>query len=126
MRITVTEIQENNGIKTVTANTNIGKIRGIWKVETIPPVVGMTFCVEFDIDNGIIQRSVCHRYPEIYLNGDTVHFNGVCECIEDIYWIRFSLDWLEMAVISQGDDKIQKGDFVCFSALCENIGIYPY
>ena len=50
----------------------------------------------------------------------------MCEEIDDVYVIRFAIDWIEMISIENDDFKIKKGDAISFSLNYDRIGIYPY
>lgn len=45
---------------------------------------------------------------------------------DEVYYIRFTDDWLDMIEIPDKNTAIHKGDHIFFSASYEKILIYPY
>ena len=128
MLFTITKIEAENNITLISGNTGIGRIKGLWKSKEIP-VIGKHYQIELDF--GIIDRSLItiHNEPteassEIIEDG--VIFTAECEDIDEIYYLRFAFDGLEMLDIEQDDFTIKKGDYISFSLRFSEIGIYPY
>lgn len=57
---------------------------------------------------------------------DTIWFYGVIDIDEEVYYVRFADDWLDMVEIGDSSSEIHEKDYVSFSVKYENIGIYPY
>ena len=56
-----------------------------------------------------------------------VIFKGICEDIdEEVYFVRFDVDWLEMIEIKEIGSNYKKGDVMAFSASYYGVEIYPY
>ena len=133
MRFTIQEIGTADGDVFVTGKTHCGTIKGLWKSQTIKPVSGRSYNIEltFGINMGAIDRSEImiesdQAEADISITGDRVRFIGLCESIDDIYFMRFSIDGLEMLDIENDDDTIKEGSYLSFSLPFEEIGIYPY
>ena len=73
-------------------------------------------------------KTVKQNYnSSVYVDDENVIFTGLCEDIDDeVYYLRFSIDWLEMLEIHVISDKKKKGDYISFSSNWRNIRIYPY
>ncbi|MDE5557977.1 MAG: hypothetical protein K2J32_09885 [Ruminococcus sp.] len=128
MLLILTDIITENNITFVSGNTHIGSIKGIWK-SSVTPVIMQHYNIE--IDFGVIDRnSIIINKEATDVNSeiidDRVVFTGLCEDIDEIYYIRFSFDGLEMLDIKNDDFTIRKGDFITFSIQFSEIGIYPY
>ncbi len=128
MRFIIEEVEYQEKLIVVTGNTAVGTIKGIWKYEQ-EPVVGGRYHVELSI----YCPSKCDRkqdkklYPSVCLSDDMVIFKGICEDIdEEVYFVRFDGDWLEMIEIQEIDSKYKRGDVVAFSASYYGVEIYPY
>lgn len=133
MRFTIQEIGTADGDVFVTGKTHCGTIKGLWKSQTIKPVFGRSYNIElsFGINMCAIDRSEVmiesdQAEADISITGDRVRFIGLCESIDDICFIRFSIDGLEMLDIENDDDTIKEGSYLSFSLPFEEIGIYPY
>lgn len=127
MLLILTDIITENNITFVSGNTHIGKIKGIWK-SSVTPVIMQRYNIE--IDFGVIDRnSIIINKESTDVNSeiidDRVVFTGLCEDIDEIYYIRL-FDGLEMLDIKNDDFTIRKGDFITFSVKFSKIGIYPY
>lgn len=129
MKMIIKNIEYNNNIIYIIGDTSIGKIKGKWCYKE-HPILNKEYYFELDIDD--IDRSeisvinLDNFSSNVSLCNDSVLFKGVCEEIDDIYVIRFSVDWIEMIGIENDDFTIKKGDCISFSKCYENIGIYPY
>lgn len=119
---------ENENIY-VTGNTSIGNIKGKWCYKE-KPILGETYFFELNIDeferNEITILSDEQFSPSVCFRDECVKFKGICEEIDDVYVIRFAIDWIEMISIENDDFKIKKGDAISFSLNYDRIGIYPY
>lgn len=66
----------------------------------------------------------------IYITGRTsigsIKGRWICENIDDVYDIRFAIDWLEIIEIGNDDFEINIGDRVSFSVKYDSIEVYPY
>ena len=128
MLFNIFKVETKADIIYVSGNTYTGCLKGIWKSKTAPKT-GLKYNIELNfadtvgntayVNNGILK-------PSIDIGGGRVIFNGVCEDIEETYFIRFSVDALEMIDLENADINIQKGDILTFSAAFDEIGIYPY
>ena len=133
MRFTIQEISINDDDVFVTGKTHCGTIKGIWKSQTIKPVSGRSYNIEltFGINTGAIDRREVmiesdQKEAGVMITGDKVRFIGLCESIDDIYFIRLSFDGLEMLDIENDDHTIKEGSYLSFSLPFKEIGIYPY
>lgn len=128
MRLLVYEINHQADRIIISGITSRGTIRGIWKDKT-EPVVDTAYHVELSIDHlteSDIEQCTPHA-PMVSANGDMVTFQGICETIdEDVYFVRYDTDWLDMIEVSETTSPKKAGDFISFSASCYDIGIYPY
>ena len=129
MLFTITEIRNENNIILVSGETLTGRIKGIWKADALSPAVGESYQIELDF--GITDRNIININPSAkdtsteVLN-DRVSFTALCESINEIYFLRFSFDGLEMLEIEHDDFTIKEGDFLTFEKPFAEIGIYPY
>jgi hypothetical protein len=107
--------------------------KGIWKDDGSNPLQGKSYNVELTLGlnkqtterkDVIIEKK--QTEPLIAIQCDSVRFTGLCEEIEDIYFIRFFPDALEMFDIANDDHTITVGDYLTFSLPFDEIGIYPY
>ncbi|PNV62799.1 hypothetical protein C0033_07185 [Clostridium sp. chh4-2] len=54
-------------------------------------------------------------------------FVGICEERDNqVYYVRFDTDWLDMLDIDVIASEKKKGDYISFSANWHDIGIYSY
>lgn len=108
---------------------SIGNIKGKWCYKE-KPILGETYFFELNIDeferNEITILSDEQFSPSVCFRDECVKFKGICEEIDDVYVIRFAIDWIEMISIENDDFKIKKGDAISFSLNYDRIGIYPY
>ena len=129
MLFTITEIRnENDGIL-VSGETLTGRIKGIWKSDRLSPAVGKSYQIELDF--GITDRNMININPNAKnasteICNDKVVFTALCESIDEIYFLRFSFDGLEMLEMEHDDFTIKEGDFLTFEKPFAEIGIYPY
>lgn len=128
MRILINEKRNINNKVIVGGTTDIGFIKGIWK-SMKEPIIGEVYSAELNIDEipkgQVSTISNKMEQPKVYIDGEYVCFIGKCEDIEDIYYIRFANDWLEMIEIND-NDIIKKGDYISFKQVYTFIWIYPY
>ena len=129
MRLIVSSIQSDNEKTVIYGITEIGIIKGIWKYGESPVLLNV-YSVELSFEGFDKQIAIEHQeeiFVEIWSIDNTVHFHGICEDIdEDVYYIRFQDDWLDMVEIPENTAKINKGDHVSFSAKYWDVWIYPY
>lgn len=128
MRFVIEEAEYQEKLIIVTGNTTVGMIKGIWKYKQ-EPVVGESYHVELSIycpsECDIKQDK--KLYPSVCLSDDMVIFKGVCEDIdEEVYFVRFDVDWLEMIEMKEIGSNYKKGDVMAFSASYYGVEIYPY
>ncbi len=128
MRILINEKRNINNKVIVSGTTDIGSIKGVWK-SIKEPVIGEIYSVELNIDEipkgqvSIISNKV--EQSKVYIDGEYVCFIGRCEDVDDVHYIRFANDWLEMIEID-ADDIVKKGDYISFKQIYTFIWIYPY
>ena len=129
MRFLIYEINHQTDSIVVSGVTAIGTLKGIWEAKE-PPVIDTVYYVELTIDNLTeLNTDQCALSGPMVSakNGDVVTFYGVCEDVdEDVCFVRFDTDWLEMIDISKLTFSKIKGDCISFSADCHDITIYPY
>lgn len=128
MKFVIEEAEYQEKLIIVTGNTTVGMIKGIWKYKQ-EPVVGKSYHVELSIycpsECDIKQDK--KLYPSVCLSDDMVIFKGVCEDIdEEVYFVRFDVDWLEMIEMKEIGSNYKKGDVMAFSASYYGVEIYPY
>ncbi len=129
MRMVIENVEYENDYIYVTGNTSIGRIKGKW-CHREKPILGETYFFELSLDE--FDRNeisiLCDEQfsPSVYFSDKRVEFKGICEEIDDIYVIRFAIDWIEMISIGNEDFTIKKGDAISFSLNYDCIGIYPY
>ena len=133
MLFIIQKIDNTDDAVIVTGETHCGIIKGIWKSKTIRPVTGTSYNIEltFGLSIAAIDRSDVTIEPAqmkaaVSITDGRVRFTGLCETVEDIYFIRFSFDGLEMLDIENDDHTIKEGNYLTFSLPFEEIGIYPY
>lgn len=129
MLFTVTEIKKQENLIFVSGQTRTGQIKGIWKTDSLSPAVGNRYQIELDF--GITDRNTVTVNPDAKevsteILNDKVLFTALCESIDEIYFLRFSFDGLEMLELINDDFSIQAGDFLTFEKPFTEIGIYPY
>ena len=128
MRFIVSEIKQRGQMTLVTGSTSIGTMEGIWIPRDLPKI-GEYYHVELNITCPT-QQSIPfrkHPSPSVRLENDTVYFTGICEDMdEEVYYLRFDLDWLEMLLLEEIPSKKKIGDEISFSANIYGISIYPY
>ncbi len=128
MLFTIKKTETRDGRTVVTGDTLTGTLRGIWKGSDAP-VTGKSCQTELslrDISRSEITILKAGTQPHISLVGDMVTFVCMAEDKDDIYYLRFSGDGLEMLGITDDDGTIQAGDIISFSLRYDEIGIYPY
>ncbi|MBR1530305.1 MAG: hypothetical protein IJ642_13555 [Oscillospiraceae bacterium] len=129
MLFTVMEIRTEQEIITVSGRTSTGIVAGIWKADRLSPVIGESYQIELDFTvterNAVtVQKAPVKACTEI--RGHNIRFTALCESIDEIYYLRFGFDGLEMLEIAHDDGTIQEGDFISFEKEIREIGIYPY
>lgn len=129
MILIVSDIKYDNDKIVIYGITEIGIIKGIWKSNEMPILLNK-YSVELTFKMFEKQISIEYEeeiYAEIWAIDNTVHFHGICEDLdEDVYYVRFATDWLDMIEIPESNTEIKKGNHISFSAKYENIWIYPY
>ena len=125
---TVTRREKENDLIIVYGKTCIGKLKGIWKGRDMPEVMSYHIELSFgDIERKEVTINDTVENADMKIECDKVIFTAECEDIDDdVYYMRFSYDGLEMLCIENDDHTIKKGDIVSFSILFREIGIYPY
>lgn len=134
MKIQVKSIQKTESGLMVECLTIIGIVKGVWKGnEEI--VIGNTYNVELNIENYYNLKDVSNRsyneYPEericVFTDKNIVTFCGINELKdEDVYYIRYVSDWLDMIEIPENAPQIPVDHYIEFCVDAENILIYPY
>lgn len=129
MKFIVSEIQQNDKNTMVCGITEAGVIKGVWKGRE-PPVMLNAYHVELSCKEFNVRKSdktIGEAYAEVLPSEECVHFCGVCEGIdEDVYFVRFAADWLDMVDIPEGCNEVKKGDYVSFEVKYNDIWIYVY
>lgn len=128
MRFTIDEIGYEGNKTIVKGKTSIGEIQGVWK-HTEPPVIRNNYYVELNIESPeeVKMPSKMNTFPFVYLDNESVVFRGICEGLDDeVYYLRFEADWIEMLDIDAITVKKQKGDSISFAADYYSVEIYPY
>lgn len=127
MRLEVTKIEYEKDMIIITGATEIGTVKGVWKYRE-QPVADKGYFVELSymkFEKKFAQSST--HILNTLMCEDVITFNGRVEDIdEDVYYIRFATDWLDMVEISDSCGRINKGDFASFSVRYDQIWIYPY
>lgn len=130
MLFVIDEVKYQGDMVLVSGKTSVGTAAGIWKYSEAP-AVGRDYHIELQI-NYPVEADVSYKNkkkaaPSIYVDNDTVIFKGVCEDMDDeVYYLRFDIDWLEMIDIDVFAYGKQIGEYVSFSAKVSDIVIYPY
>lgn len=128
MLFTVTNLENSKNHIVVSGCTQTGNLKGIWNADSISPVTGKSYQIELDF--GIVERAAVHILKNVSAHseiiGDSVRFTAMCESIDEIYFLRFSFDGLEMLELRNDDFTIQINDFLSFSLPFQQVGIYPY
>lgn len=128
MRLLICEINRQRDLIIISAATPLGTIKGVWNGREAP-AIDTVYHAELTIDH-LTELSFGQSVPPapgVSTEGDIVTFQGICEAMdEDVYFVRFDIDWLEMIDISELAFPKKEGDFMSFSANCSDIGIYPY
>lgn len=133
MLFRISQTEKTDNIVLVTGSTACGTLKGVWKSRNIAPEIGNSYNIELTLglNTGTVERSgivigSSETSAEIRMTDDSIIFTGRCEEIEDIYFIRFSDDGLEMLDITNDDHTIKAGDLITFPLRFDEIGIYPY
>lgn len=127
MKIVISSKQLTSDVIIIEGTTEIGTIKGVWKYGE-EPVVGKAYSVELSIENLHKEQIWVEKNmkePKTYMEGEYVYFIGTCEDIDEVYYIRFALDWLEMIEVD-ADNIINIGDCILFKQSYDLIDIYPY
>lgn len=128
MRLLIFEVDRQADSIVVSGITAIGTIKGIWQGREAP-AIDTVYYVELSINHltELNAEQDALPAPMVSTNGDVAAFQGLCETVdEDVYFLRFDIDWLEMIDISELTSPKAEGDYISFSANCNDIGIYPY
>ncbi|MDE6686812.1 MAG: hypothetical protein K2K17_05810 [Lachnospiraceae bacterium] len=127
MKLEVDKIEYENDKIIVTGTTEIGKIKGVWKYSE-QPVVKYTYFIELSYENfeKKISQSPIRNFSTSICD-DMVVFNCQVEDIdEDIYYVRLTMDCLDMVEIESNCVQFNKGSFASFTVRYDDIWIYPY
>lgn len=128
MLFVIDEVKYCEDIIFVAGKTSAGTVKGIWKYSE-EPVAGEYYHIELEI-NYPLEAGVSYKekaVPSVYADNDTVIFKGICEDMDDeVYYLRFGADWLEMIDIGVFASKKQIGEYISFSASVYDITMYPY
>lgn len=127
MRLEVNQIEYEKDMIIITGTTEIGTVKGVWKYRE-QPIINKGYFVEL---------SYVKFEKELYKSSTRILNTSMCENIvifigraedmdEEVYYVRFAVDWLDMVEINNSCDRINKGDFVSFSVRYNDIWIYPY
>lgn len=127
MRLVIDELEYQNPVLIVKGETPAGTVKGIWKDKKVP-VIGERYHAELSIDKPKEIKSVKQdSYSSVFVDNENIIFTGLCEDIDDeVYYLRFEIDWLEMLDIDVITDRKKKGDYISFSVNWRDIGICPY
>jgi hypothetical protein len=127
MQLVIEKFEYQEKILIVTGKTSIGMIKGIWKNEK-EPTIGEKYFVELSIDMPIERKVRKEDLSSLaVLDNENVIFVGVCEDIDnEVYYLRFDIDWLDMLDIKAIASKKKKGDYISFFSNWRNIEIYAY
>lgn len=134
MKIQVRSIQNTKNGLMAECLTNIGIIKGIWK-SNAEIVIGNIYHVELSVDHSynFKDNTLTHydEYPEerihVFTDNNKVTFCGIVESKdEDVYYIRYAFDWIDMIEIPKEDTLIPIDHYIEFCADSKNIFIYPY
>ena len=127
MRFTVTNADTQNGMTTVTGETPVGMLAGVWH-DRNAPVPGRAYQIELEF--GTVDREAVTaaqtEMAEIRVSGDTVVFTAECEDYDEVYYLRFSADGLSMLDIANDHGTFSPGMYLTFSRKVSEVGIYPY
>ena len=131
MNIFLTDISGENGKTIVTAENELGRLRGVWHFREAPVKDGtynieLTFKGGKPIDAGSAQVLKDGK-ASFSADGGKVTFEAKCEDIDDdgLIYLRFSVDGLELLDIANAP-QIKAGDYIRFTLDCGDVGIYPY
>ncbi|MCM1507192.1 MAG: hypothetical protein NC177_08680 [Ruminococcus flavefaciens] len=76
------------------------------------PVIDRSYNIELAFTDTDRKSITISRPPaNTAVTGDMVVFTGICESIDEIYYIRFSSDGLEMLEISNDDFTMKQGSY---------------
>ena len=127
MQLVIEKFEYQEKILIVTGKTSIGMIKGIWKNEK-EPTIGEKYFVELSIDMPIERKVRKEDLSSLaVLDNENVIFVGVCKDIDnEVYYLRFDIDWLDMLDIKAIASKKKKGDYISFFSNWRNIEIYAY
>lgn len=126
MLFTVTEIQTQKNIIYVSGSTLSGNLKGVWKYRDFP-VKNKSYNIELAFSTTDRKSIILSKPPaNIEITDNKVIFTALCEDVDEIYYLRFSFDGLEMLEIVNDDFTIQKGNYISFSKHFREIEIYPY
>lgn len=109
MQLVIEKFEYQEKILIVTGKTSIGMIKGIWKNEK-EPTIGEKYFVELSIDMPIERKVRKEDLSSLaVLDNENVIFVGVCEDIDnEVYYLRFDIDWLDMLDIKAIASKKKK------------------
>lgn len=127
MQFVIDELEYQGMFLIVTGKTPVGAVKGIWQDQKAPKI-GECYRIELSMDKPQEIKTVKqNNNTSVYVDDENVIFTGLCEDIDDeVYYLRFSIDWLDMLEIHVISDKKKKGDYISFSSNWRNIRIYPY
>lgn len=113
MQFIIDKLEYLETLLIVTGKTSIGTVKGIWKHKK-EPTLGKLYHVELSIDKPKeVKVLVENKFPSVSLDNE-------------VYYLRFDIDWLDMLNIEVRTDRKKKGDYISFSVNWDNLGIYPY
>lgn len=126
MQFVIDELEYQETSLIVTGKTSIGTMKGIWK-NIREPIVGTVYNIELSIGNPKEVKVCCENsVPSVYLDNENVVFTGLYEDSDnEVYYLRFAIDWLDMLDIDAITPR-NKGGYITFSANWHDIEIYPY
>ena len=111
----------------VTGKTHAGEIKGVWKYRE-KPVKNQRYFVELSYD--IFEKKISKSSDKIlnvsmdeYVNTFYGEIDGMDE---EVFYIRFAVDWLDMMISEDASSELRTGDYVTYSVKYQNTKIYPY
>ncbi|GEM_PF-1153958 len=125
MKLEVIEFDKNERI--LTGKCEIGVLKCVLQTKQDVKIGEVVFC-EFNI-KPVDRKQICvtkFLKSSVKVENDIVVFCGFCESVDDIYYIRFSVDWLEMLDVLNDDKTIKEGDFIEIKTYIKNILAYKY
>ncbi len=127
MRMIIDKFFDFEGKNIIKGHTSVGEIQGVWCGKN-EPYIGEEIFFELSM-KPINRRSIViekDEKKEVSYISPNVLFKGMCDSVDEIYYIRYSDDWLEMIEVEDDDYMIHEGDYVKFEVPFDEISIFPY